>query len=211
MPGVGYQIRIAQLSVGAFDLDVAANGDVSSQNAAAAFGSGNVLTLNTTTIRVDPLGYSGAWWLFNVVSTSGVQDVMVVPGVSYQLRVSGQQQDFRVDEPCAVTPSQFAVAGFDFEVTCPSLEPEDLIAALIAEVIALNLHHGITNSLDAKLDAALDSLQDANSNNDGAAINKLNAFINAVEAQRGHMIAEAEADALITFAQVIIDLLTGTA
>lgn len=207
VPGVGYQIRVAQLGFGAFDFTVAATGNVTSQNNAAAFGNGNLLTFNTTTIRIDPLGYSGGWWLFGVVSSSGAQNAIVVPGVSYQLRVSGQQQNFAVAEPCAVTPSQFVIAGAAFEVGCGALSPQELIGALIAEVIALNLHHGITNSLDAKLDSALDSLQDANENNDVAAINNLNAFINAVEAQRGNKIPEPDADALIALAQSIIDLL----
>ena len=43
--------------------------------------------------------------------------------------------------------------------------------------------------------------------NDGAAIGELEAFINAVEAQRGKKIPEAAADALIAEAQAIIDLL----
>jgi hypothetical protein len=58
------------------------------------------------------------------------------------------------------------------------------------------------------LDAALDSLQDLNENNDGAAINKLHSFINAVNAQRGNKISEADADRLIAAAQGVIDQLT---
>ena len=60
----------------------------------------------------------------------------------------------------------------------------ELLAGLIAEVIGLNLNQGIANSLDAKLGSALDALGDMSSNNDQGAINKLGAFINAVEAQR---------------------------
>jgi hypothetical protein len=75
--------------------------------------------------------------------------------------------------------------------------------------MALNLHKGITNSLEAKLNAALRALEDENENNDIAAINTLEAFINAVEAQRGKKIPEAEADALIAAAQEIIELLSG--
>ena len=40
-----------------------------------------------------------------------------------------------------------------------------------------------------------------------AAINSLEAFINAVEAQRGNKIPEADADTLIAAVQQIIDLL----
>ena len=44
---------------------------------------------------------------------------------------------------------------------------------------------------------------DANFNNDGAACNSLAAFINAVEAQRGKKITNAQADQLIGSAQQI--------
>ena len=54
----------------------------------------------------------------------------------------------------------------------------------------------------------LRALEDENENNDIAAINTLGAFINAVEAQRGKKIPEAEADALIAAAQEIIELLS---
>ncbi|MHC5010134.1 MAG: FIMAH domain-containing protein [Planctomycetota bacterium] len=85
--------------------------------------------------------------------------------------------------------------------------PEDLIAALVAHVESLNLHNGISNSLDVKLDAALQALDDVNENNDVAAINALNAFINAVSAQSGNEVDTADADILIADAQEIIDIL----
>jgi hypothetical protein len=85
--------------------------------------------------------------------------------------------------------------------------PDDLTVALVSEVIALNLHSGNSNSLDAKLSSALNALEDANLNNDVAAINSLQAFINAVEAQRGKKIPDSDADKLIGLAQQIIDLL----
>jgi len=47
-----------------------------------------------------------------------------------------------------------------------------------------------------------------NTNNDVAAINTLEAFIAAVEAQRGNKISEADADDLIASAQEIIELLS---
>lgn len=74
--------------------------------------------------------------------------------------------------------------------------------------MTFNLKHGIENSLDAKLDAALKALEDINENNDVAAINTLEAFINAVQAQSGTKITEADADALIAAAQEIIALLS---
>ena len=65
----------------------------------------------------------------------------------------------------------------------------------------------IGNSLLVKVDTALEKLLDENEQNDVAAINSLQAFINAVEAQRSKKISEEDADNLIAAAQQIIDLL----
>lgn len=86
-------------------------------------------------------------------------------------------------------------------------DPTDLIVDLMQEVVALNLKHGIANSLDAKLDHAFDALMDSATYNDISAVNSLDAFINAVNAQRGKAIPAADADALIAAAEDIIDLL----
>ncbi len=86
--------------------------------------------------------------------------------------------------------------------------PAELVAELLEEVGGLELPRGIENGLEAKLEAALRALEDENENNDAAAINTLEGFINAVEAQRGKKIPEAEADALIAAAQEIIELLS---
>lgn len=83
------------------------------------------------------------------------------------------------------------------------------ILALVGQVQALNLQQGIDNSLDAKLDSALNALDDINENNNAGAVGSLQALINAVAAQRGHKIPEADADALIAHAQAIIDALSG--
>jgi hypothetical protein len=88
-----------------------------------------------------------------------------------------------------------------------SQEPDEMIQELVGTVIELNLQQGISNSLDAKLQSALGALDDVNDNNDVAAINTLNAFINAVEAQRGNKITNEDADMLIAAAQAIIDKL----
>ena len=86
--------------------------------------------------------------------------------------------------------------------------PNVLVIDLIAAVVDLNLQQGINNSLDAKLDAVFQALQDVNENNDVTAINALQAFINAVQAQSANNIPVADADALIAKAQEIIDLLS---
>lgn len=84
----------------------------------------------------------------------------------------------------------------------------DLVNNLVENVIGLNINKGMANSLDAKLSTALKVLDDMNEKNDGAAINNLQAFINAVEAQRGKKIPEDKADELIAAALDIIVLLS---
>ena len=100
-------------------------------------------------------------------------------------------------------------SGVEFTIAfTPS--PGDPILALEelqAAVIEMNLQNGIENSLDNKLDAALNALDDLNANNDAAACNSLDAFVNSVEAQRGTQITDAQADQLIASAQEIQVLL----
>ena len=79
---------------------------------------------------------------------------------------------------------------------------------LIGQVEALNLQNGISNSLDAKLANAVKAHDNVNQNNHIAAINKLQAFINEVEAQSRNHIPNGRTDALIATAQQLIDLLT---
>jgi len=88
------------------------------------------------------------------------------------------------------------------------LTTRGMLAQLATLVVAINIQQGISNSLDGKIDAALAALEDVNAHNDVAAVNSLNAFINAVEAQRGNKISDSEADALIASAQAIIESLT---
>jgi hypothetical protein len=84
--------------------------------------------------------------------------------------------------------------------------PPDL-ESLSQDIIALELG-GNGNSLLAKLNAASKLLEDDNEKNDVAAINLLQAFVNAVQAQWGKKIPEVDADTLISDAQQIIDMLS---
>ncbi|MHC4638454.1 MAG: choice-of-anchor Q domain-containing protein [Planctomycetota bacterium] len=87
-------------------------------------------------------------------------------------------------------------------------EPADLVDDLAGDIIELYLPEGIENNLLAKLNAAIGLLGDGNENNDVAAVNLLEAFINAVQAQSGKMISQADADALISAAEQIINILS---
>ncbi len=79
---------------------------------------------------------------------------------------------------------------------------------LATVVVDMNLQKGLDNSFDAKLEAVSDSLTAANAGLRNDAINKLRAFINAVEAQRGNKLTEEQADELVNYARSIISTLT---
>ncbi|UCG14575.1 MAG: PKD domain-containing protein [Deltaproteobacteria bacterium] len=87
-------------------------------------------------------------------------------------------------------------------ITVIVLTPGEAAHNLIFDIEASNLPQKIENSLVSKLDSAISSLDDGKEN---AAENKLNAFINQIEAQRGKKITDEEADALVSAAQRIID------
>lgn len=99
---------------------------------------------------------------------------------------------------CGITES------FSFFAVMETEDPGDLLSQLVDAVANLNASKGIINSFDAKLDAAKQALADTNENNDVAAMNiLLNAFINAVEAQRGKKLTDEEADDLVGRAEEI--------
>lgn len=75
---------------------------------------------------------------------------------------------------------------------------------LISNVEALDLANGVANSLTALSNAALQVLDDFNTNNDAAACNSLQNFINVVESERNVSLSDAEADDLIGQAQAIL-------
>ena len=88
-------------------------------------------------------------------------------------------------------------------ITITVLSPEEATDQLITGIEEeFDLPRGIENSLTSKLDGVSDSL--ANEEDKGAT-NQLRAFIKQVKAQRGKKISEEDADALIEYAENIID------
>ena len=87
------------------------------------------------------------------------------------------------------------------------LSAKDIIEILIANIEDLGLPKGTKNSLISKLNNVLDSLERMN---ERAAANKLNAFINDVEAQRGKKLTKEEADQLIAIADAAISWIEGS-
>lgn len=79
--------------------------------------------------------------------------------------------------------------------------PAQAVYELISTVESLNLPREIERSLKSSLEGAVESLAKGN---DEAAIGKLEAFVNKVEAQRGKKIEEANADSMVVAAEEII-------
>ena len=86
-------------------------------------------------------------------------------------------------------------------ITAPT--PADLVTDILEDLDEMDIHHGIRNSLEAKLNGALAKF---NAGDVESGISKMNAFIDAVEAQRGKEITEADAEFLIASATTIINL-----
>lgn len=74
-------------------------------------------------------------------------------------------------------------------------------------VQSYNLQQGIANSLDTKLSLIQNALTSVNNGNLADAANRLGAFINEVEAQRGNKLTDAQADELIAWVQELLALL----
>jgi len=119
---------------------------------------------------------------------------------------NGPNQDILGSDGIGDTPYAITGGGYDYY---PLMEPwsaefdiGQVINDLIDDVKELGLSAGIENSLVSKLENALASWEKGNNN---ACENKLNAFINQVEALSGNKLTEEEANALIDAAQNIIN------
>ncbi|MCX6543536.1 MAG: PKD domain-containing protein, partial [Acidobacteria bacterium] len=104
-----------------------------------------------------------------------------------------------------VTDDDGATATDTASVTVQA--PAGAIRSLSALVVSYNLKQGIANSLDEKLQSLVAALEAANAGQRNDAANKLGAFINAVEAQRGHALNDAQADQLEALARRILAVL----
>jgi HYR domain len=96
---------------------------------------------------------------------------------------------------CTATDASGNSSHASFNVTVKGASGQ--IADLIALVTSFNLRQGITNSLDAKLQNVLAALSAAGVGDIATACNKLNAFINEVQAQSGKAITTLQADQLL--------------
>lgn len=169
--------------------------DVSAQNVVLTGGQKYVIASYWTQTE--------QWWDMDIQYTSLFSPGNGITLGQLDLRATGQTVPIDMGD----TVNTFLSANFQFEVA-PS-DPLVMIESLVCTVASFNLQQGIDNSLDAKLAAALDALEDLNTNNDASAVNRLEAFIGEVEAQRGKKITNSQADSLVADAQAIIAVVTG--
>ena len=90
-------------------------------------------------------------------------------------------------------------------------DPENAIDDLLELLGAIEVSDGILQSLSNAIVTVETKLDDANLNNNVAAINALNAFMNSVDGKSGNQIDEADALALISAAQEVLSFVEGTA
>ena len=98
--------------------------------------------------------------------------------------------------------SNILTGAFTVTVTHPT--PSTLAALIEQGVSTGDVDPVIATSLRAKLDAALSTIDSGGKNAKLAAINKLEALINEVEAQTGKKISKAAAEAIIAMAKAVI-------
>nr|MBC8281027.1 PKD domain-containing protein [Chloroflexota bacterium] len=106
---------------------------------------------------------------------------------------------------------ELCITDDDTGIGCDSLTLEvisatEATARFAGFLASLDLPEGTKNSLLAKLNGAMESFEQGD---DKEGINRLAAFINAVEAQTGKKISEEDAEVLLSSAQQIIDGVLG--
>ncbi|MGK0171490.1 MAG: hypothetical protein ACI9W2_003220 [Gammaproteobacteria bacterium] len=118
VPNLGYFLRVGSTDLGQFAFNVAANGDVTSQNTDAATGAGSVLTFNTTVINFAPSDLGVSYFVLGLPLVSGDYSENLVSGVGYFVRLGGVDKSFTVAAPCAVNPTNLSFQDADIDLTC---------------------------------------------------------------------------------------------
>ena len=140
-------------------------------------------------------------WVFGLTTTTfPTNSAFALIGGVFDGVSSFQLDGARTDPGRAKNTPDGQVGGWFYRLVSPGEQLEDLTSL----VVEINLQSGVSNALDSKLNSVIAALDDANENNDGAALNSMYAFCNSVSAQRGKKIDDADADELIAAASAII-------
>ncbi len=131
--------------------------------------------LKLLVLTSEPLYPEGGWITLPIDERSTETNIIVVKVDHFSDFAIGRYLDL----PAAIQNLKYIVEGF-------------------------NLQQGIDRSLDAKLDRLMDALTAANAGNRSDAMNKIQAFINEVEAQSGNWLTPEQADRLINEAYAIM-------
>jgi hypothetical protein len=118
VPSNNYEVQVGVW--GGFQFTLAANGTISIPGGGSAAAiNGSTLTLNNTTLNIDPGAYAGTWFLERAHAVgTGAQSLTLVPDIRYRLVANAAHHDFSVAHPCAVDPPVLALGGATFTLSC---------------------------------------------------------------------------------------------
>ncbi len=210
---------------------VVAPADTSTGEAVATLTFDSVTDAGATTVTTDdtgpglPSGFQvgspGTYYDISTTATfSGTVEICIdYSGVNYdseaELKLLHFESGAWVDATTSLDTVNDIICGevtslspFAIVNTETAADPVVLLLDLVDTVSELNIQHGIENSLDSKLDRAIEALVDVSMGNNGSAINVMEAFINAVEAQSGNQIPTSDATMLTDFAADLIAVLS---
>ncbi len=119
VPGISYQLFIGTHIV---PLSIDAAGQVSSTATDSITASGNVVTFNNVSITVDPNGSITPYSVrFATDRVTGIQTLVLVPGISYQFLTFGAVRGggpFSIVAPCEIIPTTLAINDDTFDFAC---------------------------------------------------------------------------------------------
>lgn len=210
---------------------VVAPADTSTGEVVATLTFDSVTDAGATTVTTDDtgpglpsgfqLGSPGTYYDISTTATfNGAIEICIdYSGVSYdseaELKLLHFESGAWVDATTSLDTVNDIICGdvtslspFAIVNTETAADPVVLLLDLVDTVSELNIQHGIENSLDSKLDRAIEALVDVSMGNNGSAINVMQAFINAVEAQSGNQIPTSDATMLTDFAADLIAVLS---
>lgn len=128
IPGLNWGVRFGN---GQADFAIDAAGTVTTTDTDSITAAGSTVTFNNVDVTIDPGTFTGDYRLDGIGNVSGIQDIVVVPGVPWRIISGGQRgPSFIVSEnPCTVDPAEgIDFLGAHYDITCaPSLFAEDAV------------------------------------------------------------------------------------
>jgi hypothetical protein len=124
VPGLSYTFEVALYSN--FRINIDSTGNVTTDNDAAAWTSGNIINLNTISLNVQANDYDGSWKIVNGPGPKyGSDSVLIVPLSSYLFIASDVQKSIHILQDCIVEPFIITVAEHSLSLTLSCGSPPD--------------------------------------------------------------------------------------